>query len=175
MSLFQPHSPTLHDIWQPSPSLGTDLSHAPYSPSVQAPSGKAPVTVLWCPELFMLLPATADMLGWGEHGPALTWTKHLADPSCTFPTRMGLDQTTAALLLGSHDILINGWLQKTLNGMKGGPGYPKMEVGHATFNEIIMNIPRTILPIRRNPSLTIYLTAFTFLENATAVRNWCFL
>lgn len=72
MSLFQLHSPTLGEIWQPSPSLGTDLWCAPYSPSVQAPLGKAPVTVLWSPELFMLLPATHNLLGRGEHRPALT-------------------------------------------------------------------------------------------------------
>lgn len=170
MSLFQLHSPTLHEIWQPSGSLGRDLSHAPCSPSVQALSRKAPVTVLWCPELFMLLPTLWDGVSMGQH-----WPEHLADPPCTFPTRVGLDQTTAVLLLISHDTLINGWLPETLSGMKGGPGYPKTKVGHATFNKIIMNIPRSILPIRRNPSLTIYFTEFTFLENAAAVKGWCFL
>lgn len=112
-------------------------------------------------------------MGWAWASTDLN--KHLADPPCTFPTRVGLDQTTAVLLLISHDTLINGWLPETLSGMKGGPGYPKTKVGHATFNKIIMNIPRSILPIRRNPSLTIYFTEFTFLENAAAVKGWCFL
>lgn len=123
------------------------------------------------PELFMLLQPPRE--GWAQASTdlnqALGWSiLHIS-------SMRGEDQTTAALLLGSPDILINGWLPKTWNGMKRGPGYPKMEAGRATFNEIIMNIPRTILPIRRNPSLTICFTAFTFLENAAAVKGWCFL
>lgn len=74
----------------------------------------SPDTVLECSELHVLPAAAPDVLGRGEHRPALTWTKPLADPSCTFPSRVWLDQGAAALLLGSHDISFNGRLLKTL-------------------------------------------------------------
>ena len=98
-----------------------------------------------------------NMVGQREHRPVLTWTKELADPSRTCPSRVWLDRTAAALLLGSCDILFNGWLLKTLHVMKGGPVYPKREEGHMTFNEVIMNheVIMAILPILRNPSLSI--------------------
>lgn len=156
MSLFHLHTPTSHEIWQRSPGLAPTLSalYDAHHLSEQQPeklprhSAAAP----WIMDAACSCPQHARAR---RARARLTWTKHLADLSCMFPTRVLLDQTTAALLLGSHNVLFNGWLLKTLNAMKGGPVYPERQVGHMAFNEVIMNIPRAVLAIWRNPSLSI--------------------
>lgn len=150
MSPFHPHSPTSHEIWQLSPRLGTDLSHAPCSvhcsPSVRATAGKAPrsrsrsaLNSTCCSQL----PRHRDEPSTGQCCPGPS--------SCLIlPARflqMWQDQSVAELLLGACDTFLHGWPLKALNMMEGGRVCPKREMGHRNCNEILMNLANFQKPL----------------------------
>lgn len=87
MSLFHLHSPTSHEIWQLSPSLGTNLSRAlcsvRCSPSVQATAGEAPLSQSYSALNYacclQLPPTCQDEASTGQRWPEPnSWLIHLA-------------------------------------------------------------------------------------------------
>lgn len=160
MSLFHLHSPTSHEIWQLSPRLGTNLSRAlcsvRCSPSVQATAGEAPLSQSYSALNYacclQLPPTCQDEASTGQRWPEPnSWLIHLA----RFLQECGWTKPLLHYCWEAMTFYLMADYFKTLNEMKGRPAYPKRELGHMTFSEVLMNIPRTILPILRNPSLSI--------------------
>jgi len=153
MSLFYLYHPTSQEIWQPSPRLGTKLSHAlcsaRCSPSVWAAAGEVP-----------LLQSS------GTVHDACCWQL----PARCGATRPAVTEPRSWNVLGSHSASFNGWLLKALHVMKEGPVLPTREMGRRNCSEVIMTIPSFQKSLIKN-----LMSHTVSLGNTTSLTIWCFL